>query len=87
MNLGEIKSLSDEEFENIVWGDAGYSEITDETITDQDRWHTYFEQVFEKNGEFFEISWARGSTEMQEIDLNATIRRVEKKEKLVIVYE
>jgi len=45
-----------------------YKEVTSPEITDQRRWSTYFAQVLEHKptSTFWEISWSRGSTEMQD---------------------
>ena len=44
--------------------------LEEEKIDDQDRWHTYFSKVVKSPlGVPYKVSWARGSTEYQECDL------------------
>jgi hypothetical protein len=86
MKVGETKDLTPEEFENIEYSDS-YKEIESE-IVDQSRWETWHTSVYEKDGEFFRVDYSRGSTEYQdEGPQNITIQRVEKKEKIIWVYE
>lgn len=35
---------------------------------DQDRWHTYYEWIFEVDGHIYGTTYKQGSTEMQEAD-------------------
>lgn len=69
--------LSDEEFEEVIYGND-FEAVTPKNIVDQSRWHTHFEQVFmNKDWEYYiRIEWARGSTEYQECDLDATVTNV-----------
>lgn len=45
--------------------DLPYNAIKD-TITDQSRWSTYHDIIFEYNGKFYETSYSCGSTESQD---------------------
>lgn len=57
----------DEFMEEIMYGDT-YKEVTSENIVGNSRWHTMYEQVFQKieDGTYWELSWRRGSTEYQD---------------------
>lgn len=72
----------------------GYEEVSAETIVDQDRWFTYFEQVVKHTpaGEYWRLSYARGSTEYQEMEKDDEMRsllvtKVRPVERTVIEYE
>lgn len=61
--------MTNEDFEDIIWGDhPDFESVTEEQITEQSRWSTYYQQVFKQKstGKFFQAYWGRGSTEMQD---------------------
>lgn len=75
-------------FEEITEG-YDYEEATRENIVSQSRWRTSFKQVFKKtaDGTFWELSWSRGSTEVQdEGPEDVEIHEVEPKEVATIQY-
>jgi hypothetical protein len=66
-----------------------FEEITEEEITNKSRWSTSYSRVYKdnRNESFWELSWTRGSTELQD---NGTedieIQRVMPQEVTVIKY-
>lgn len=87
MVLGETININFEEFERYY--DSNEFEVEkNEYIVDQDRWHTHYEAIYSKDGEFYRLNWSRGSTEYQDDGPeNMFVTRVERKEKTVYVYE
>lgn len=82
--MDEINEL----YEEITEGDD-YKEVTSATITDQSRWHTFYEQVFKKVSDdtYWQMNWHRGSTETQDYGPeDIEICEVEPKEVTVIKY-
>lgn len=73
--------------EDVFWGDT-FTKVTEETIEDQDRWHTYLYQVLQHNetGEYWGAEWRVGSTEYQECDHDLILTQVEPREVTVIQY-
>lgn len=63
-----MKNLTEEEFEDIVWNDEEYKEITEAKVFDQRRWQTRWYQIFQKLSDetLWRVSWDRGSTEQQD---------------------
>lgn len=52
--------------EDVFWGDD-FEEVEPEEITGQSRWNTYYSQILKyKDGTFWQVTWSRGSTEMQD---------------------
>ena len=82
------KDLTEEEFEEITWGDQ-YEEMTDERITDKRRWVSSVEQTFKKkdDGTYWDVMWEVGNTENQECDLNASIIEVEPVSETITIYK
>ena len=81
--------MTEEEIEDIFWGDE-YEEVTKPDITGTSRWSTFYEQVFKKksDGTFWEASWSRGSTEMQDEGIEGfEFHEVVPVEKTFTVYE
>lgn len=86
------KKFTEEELDDMNWGDHPTLNKISSTISDQDRWHTYFDVIFEDTSDntFWFIVRKDGSTEQQEAyepwgDLIAY--QVKPVEKTVIVYE
>ena len=56
-------------FDNIDdwWDFLDQETVQSTSITDQDRWHTYYEKVVKtKDGKFYSLWWREGSTECQD---------------------
>ena len=85
----DISKFTEEDWEAIIYGDSeNFKPVTEESIVDTDRWHNYFERVFQhKSGRFVSVSWKVGATEYQECDLNPLGCEVRPVEKMVTVYE
>jgi len=67
-----------------------YESVTEEEISYQSRWNTYYSQVFENkvDGTYWRISWSRGSTEYQDDGVqDIEFQRVFPKTKTITVYE
>lgn len=80
--------ISKEEAHRILYEDCEYTPVTREEIYEQDRWYTYYKQVFKKSdGTFWELDWGRGSTEQQEYEGDYYFIQVKPVEKTITVYE
>ena len=80
---------TDDDLQDMVWGDhPDFETIVDESVIDTDRWHTYYESIIKEKGtgKFYNLSWAVGSTEYQECDLDARLFEVVPKEVVKIEY-
>jgi len=67
-----------------------YTSVTEEEISYQSRWNTYYSQVFENkvDGTYWRIIWSRGSTEYQDDGVqDIEFQRVFPKTKTITVYE
>jgi len=67
-----------------------YESVTEEEISYQSRWNTYYNQVFENkaDGTYWKIHWSRGSTEQQDEGIqDIEFQRVFPKTKTITVYE
>ena len=80
--------LSKYENEEDFFDDENFEEVTAREIEDQGRWSTFYSQVFkDKDGNFWQASWERGSTEYQEVDPNLLVVAVEPYEEIVTKYK
>ncbi len=64
-----MENLTEDQLKEIVWeDDPDYESVTGETIIDQSRWSTYFENVFLRLSDktLWRFYWSRGSTESQD---------------------
>lgn len=50
--------------------------VESESITDQGRWETYWTKVVKKDGKFYRLDWASGSTEYQDRPFEDTFHQV-----------
>lgn len=86
-NLKDIGITEPDEF---LWDPEGFGFewVTEEKIDDQSRWSTYFSRVAKKLSEdkYYEFSWASGSTEYQETDLDLMYQEVIPKEVTQTIY-
>lgn len=85
MTKEEAELYLTEELENY----DDYREVTEPEIYDQRRWHTAFAQVVEHKPTktFWDISWSRGSTEMQDDGVeDVEVQEVVPQEVTVIKY-
>lgn len=87
MKMFDLSSLEDP-VEDVFDGDD-FEEVTSESIYDQTRWSTSYEQVFKyKDGTFWNASWSRGSTEYQDEGVeNLTLVQVEPVQVTVTQYK
>lgn len=77
----------DDPMEDVLFGET-FERVTEESIYDQDRWHTYYTQVLKhkKTGEYWRADWVAGSTEYQECNPDLTLTQVTPKEVTAIQY-
>jgi hypothetical protein len=75
------KELGIEDEGEFLWDPEhdGFKWVTEESIQEQDRWHTYYSRVAQRvsDNTYWEFSWATGSTEYQECDLDLEVYQVE----------
>lgn len=73
-----------EEAEDYIYG---METVVPETITDQSRWSTFFEQVVKDgDGNYWRLNWESGSTEYQEVDFEMQVTQVYPKEVTTTIY-
>jgi hypothetical protein len=85
MNKAEAKLYIREDLENY----EEYEQLTSPEICDQSRWSTYYFQVIEQKptSTLWEISWSRGSTEMQDNGIeDVEVHEVEAYQEMVTKY-
>lgn len=83
------KDLTEEEFEDIVWG-PDYTAITDTNkITGKSRWSYNKEQVFLHiaTNKYYKVKWTEAATEYQDQEPYATIAEVEPVEVVITTIE
>jgi hypothetical protein len=86
MNIGESKNITVDEYENIEYGDD-YRVVFDQ-IVDHSGWHIQYRTIYQRGEEYYEVTYRIGATEMQdEGPENIVLKRVEKKEKTIYIYE
>lgn len=86
MNAENAKLLLEEEFEEQEF----FEEATSAEVTDTSRWSTFYKQVFEdtRDGSFWQITWSRGSTEMQDEGFeDVSVKQVWPRQKTIWVYQ
>lgn len=86
--MADVIRLTDEEFEEFLFGDNGYSVKSLEKILDKRRWAVRTSQIFSKDedGTLWEVIWDDPATEMQEGQgYNAIMREVEEVTEMVKV--
>ena len=66
-----------------------FNSVTDEEITGQSRWSTFYYQVFKyKDGTFWGATWNRGSTEQQDNGIeDLKVFQVEPEQVLITKYK
>ena len=88
--IGMSLDLSVEDMKELIWGCLdGYQDVVKPEISEQSRWHTFWFKIIQQTetGNFYDLSWARGSTESQdEGPENVTIMQVYPHEVTTTIY-
>lgn len=92
MNKEKLQ-LTKEQGRDIIYGDNPNFEIIETNLVDHGRWTLTYEIVVQRksDGKYFKDYYQKGATESQDESpyeyTNPNFTEVEKKEKVVIVYE
>ena len=84
-----LESITPEDWQGVLWGfDDVFEAVTVKTVTGQGRWNTYYSQVFKHkdSGNFVEVSWRSGSTEMQDCEFDPFVVQVWPKQVTITTY-
>ena len=83
-----MDELTEEDLQDIVWGDhPDFKDVTKDSVDDTSRWHMYLSKVVRHvSGSFYSVQWQVGATEYQECDLDAVLVEVFPKEVTTTIY-
>jgi len=55
-----------EDLQDLLWGEAEYLEIVEDTIVETTRWSVVSNLIFRYNGKFYQTLYSTGATEQQD---------------------
>jgi hypothetical protein len=84
-----LVKYTEEDLQDMVWDDhPNFETVVGERVIDTGRWYLRYESIVKEKetGKFFSLTWAAGSTEQQECELDALLFEVVPQEVTKTIY-